>query len=187
MCEIIPGLLLGSVNDVDDMVRAGADVLVPLAFMDGRVWNTGWRGEIIYCPITDMDVLPDDVLYLLVEMISRRLDCQKKVGLFCAGGHGRTGYVAACVLADRGVSDPIGYLRSKYSAKAIETDKQAEAVFRFIKIEEELERLIEEEAGTLDWFGSSGVYWQTKKRILKERFGIEWKSPADKYPGVRFD
>ena len=29
-CEIIPGLLLGSVNDVDDMVRAGADVLVPL-------------------------------------------------------------------------------------------------------------------------------------------------------------
>ena len=78
-CEIIPGLLLGSVNDVDDMVRAGADVLVPLAFMHGSIWNTGFRGEIIYCPITDMSVLPDDVLYLLVEMISRRLDSCKKV------------------------------------------------------------------------------------------------------------
>ena len=186
-CEIIPGLLLGSVNDVDDMVRAGADVLVPLAFMHGSIWNTGFRGEIIYCPITDMSVLPDDVLYLLVEMISRRLDSCKKVGLFCAGGHGRTGYVAACVLAERGVEDPIGFIRSKYSAKAVETEKQAEAVFRFVGIIDETERLIKEEIGEADWLGSCGLYWQTKKRILKERFGIEWQSPGDIYRGVIFD
>ncbi len=187
LCEIIPNLLLGSVNEVDEMVREGVDVLVPLAFMEGSVWDTGFRGEIIYCPVTDMGILPDDVLYLLVEMISRRLDHQKKVGIFCAGGHGRTGYIAACVLADRGVKDPIGFLRGNYSAKAVETQKQAEAVYRFISIEEETERLIREETGPGDWFGYSGVYWETKKRILKERFGIEWQSPADIYKGVIFD
>ena len=36
MCEIIPGLLLGNVRDVEKMVLKGADVLVPLAYLDGN-------------------------------------------------------------------------------------------------------------------------------------------------------
>lgn len=186
MCEIIQDLYIGSVSDVDEMIRAGVDVLVPLAFLDGSIWDRGFRGEIIYCPVTDGDVLPDDVIYMLVEMIVSRLG-RKKVGLFCAGGHGRTGYVAACVLSELGVPDPIGYLRSSYSPKAVETEKQAQAVFRFIETEKEVERLIRKEAGPGGWIGYSHSYWQAKKKILKERFGIEWKSPADNFPGVLFD
>lgn len=29
-------------------------------------------------------------------------------------------------------------------------------------------------------------YWDTKKRLLSERFGLEWKSPADMNPDIRF-
>lgn len=133
MCEIIPGLLVGSVEDVEKMVLKGADVLVPLAFLDGTVWETPFRGEIIYCPVKDYGVLPDAVLGDLVDKICDRMDEGKKVAIFCAGGHGRTGYVAGCVLARRGIKDPIGFLRRNYSAKAIETEKQANAVFAYAR------------------------------------------------------
>lgn len=186
MREIIQDLYIGSVSDVDDMLDAGADVLVPLAYLDGDIWDMGFRGEIIYCPITDGDVLPDDVIYMLVEMIVSRLG-QHKVGLFCAGGHGRTGYVAACVLAELGVPDPIGYLRSNYSVKAVETEKQAQAVFRFIEMEKEVEKSIEEEIGQPGWTGHTKAYWTVKKRILEERFGISWHSPMDIYEKLLID
>ena len=186
MCEIIQNLYIGSVCDVDDMLRAGVDVLVPLAYLDGSIWDMGFRGEIIYCPVTDGDVLPEDVIYMLVEMITDRLGSHK-VGIFCAGGHGRTGYVAACVLAELGVKDPIGYLRSNYSAKAIETEKQVQAVFRFIDMEKEVERQIEEEIGPGGWTGYTKSYWRTKKRILEERFGIKWQSPKDIYEKLLID
>ena len=133
MCEIIPGLILGSVADAGKMVRYGADVLVPLAYLDGSIWNTGFRGEILYYPIVDRNVLPVDVLHDLVDKICDRLEEGKKVGLFCAGGHGRTGYVAACVLARHGIRDPIAYIRRDYSSKAIETDEQANVVFTYMR------------------------------------------------------
>ena len=133
MREIIPGLVVGNVNDVEKMVSRGADVLIPLAFMGANVWHTSFRGEVLYYPIEDCGVLPDDVLLELVDIICDRLDEGKKVGLFCAGGHGRTGYVAGCVLARRGIKDPIGYLRREYSPKAVETEQQANCVFDFVK------------------------------------------------------
>ena len=133
MCEIIPGLVVGCAGDVGRMVREGADVLVPLAFLDGHIWETGFRGEILYYPIEDMKVLPADVLYELVDKICARLDEGLKVGLFCGAGHGRTGYIAACVLARHGIRDPIGYIRRNYSAKAIETERQATEVFSYMR------------------------------------------------------
>ena len=132
--EIIPGLILGSVNDVEQMVEMGADVLVPLAYLDSDVWNTDFRGEILYCPIKDRGVLPFDVLRLLVNRILVRLDNEKKVALFCAGGHGRTGYVAGCVLVNKGIKDPIGFLRKEYSPHAIETDAQAEEILTYMEM-----------------------------------------------------
>lgn len=30
------------------------------------------------------------------------------------------------------------------------------------------------------------LYWETKKNVLKENFGIDWKSPADMNPNIRF-
>ena len=132
--EIVPGLILGSVNDVEQMVEMGADVLVPLAYLESSVWNTDFRGEILYCPIKDRGVLPFDVLRTIVLKILIRLDQKKKVALFCAGGHGRTGYVAGCVLAELEIKDPIGYLRIEYSPHAVETDAQAEGILTYMEM-----------------------------------------------------
>lgn len=35
--------------------------------------------------------------------------------------------------------------------------------------------------------GVCHLYWRTKKRILKEQFGIDWQTPAEMNPGVLFD
>lgn len=130
--EICAGLFLSGVLDVEELVERGVDVLVPLAFLDGDVWDTGFRGEILYCPVLDLGTLPDDVLFRLTEDIVTRLDQGKRVGLFCAGGHGRTGYVAACVLARRGVENPIAYLHQHYCRYAVESEAQIEAIVRFV-------------------------------------------------------
>ena len=55
-------------------------------------------------------------------------------------------------------------------------------------IEEELERLIDEELKDEPrLMGFCHTYWCVKRRILKERFNIDWKSPAELNPGVMFD
>lgn len=130
--EICEGLFLSGVLDVEEMVARGVEVLVPLAFLDGDIWRTGFRGEILYCPVLDLGTLPEDVLWRLTGDICARLDQGKKVGLFCAGGHGRTGYVAACVLARRGVENPIAYLHEHYCRWAVESEEQLEGILRFI-------------------------------------------------------
>lgn len=129
--EIHPGFILGGHRELDVMLRMQPDVLVPLAQLSAKVWDTGFRGEILYCPIRDFDILPEDVLDRLVEQILERLNAGKRVALFCIGGHGRTGYVAACVLARLGVSKPIEFLRAHYSTRAVETGEQEEAVLRY--------------------------------------------------------
>lgn len=138
--EILPGLLLGGVRDAERMVQLGATVLVPLDHLDGDIWHTGFRGQILYCPIPDYGILPDDVLHCLTDEICTILDAGKRVGLFCTGGHGRTGYVAACVLARRGIENPIAFLHKNYCPFAVETEEQIEAIIRFIHIQQQDDR-----------------------------------------------
>lgn len=123
--EIIPGLFLGNAREALAMPARGVTMLVPLDHLDGAVWETGFRGEIAYCPIEDYGVLPGDVLDQIVNMILSRLREGKKVGLFCMGGHGRTGYLASVVLGRMGYADPIGFLRRHYCAGAVESAAQA--------------------------------------------------------------
>lgn len=68
----------------------------------------------------------------------------------------------------------------------MKTDR-IERTFKYKRIRKELERLIENEIGTGDYLGFCHLYWATKKRILKERYGIDWKSPAELNPCVNFD
>ena len=131
--EIAPGLILGSLRGLKAILRLNPDVLFPLDRLPGWLWEDGFRGEIVYYPITDCDVLPDDVLDELVDAILVRLRTGKRAALFCVGGHGRTGYVAACVLHRLGIENPIAFLRRSYSISAVETDAQGEAVFRYIR------------------------------------------------------
>lgn len=35
--------------------------------------------------------------------------------------------------------------------------------------------------------GFCHVFWETKKKILKEKYGIPWKSPAEMNPHILFD
>ena len=129
--EIVPGLILGGLRDLDDILAMNPNVLVPLDRLPGSVWETGFRGEILYCPITDMKILPDDVLDELIERILAQLTAGKRVAVFCVGGHGRTGYVAACVLFRLGYDNPIGLLRKEYNRSAVETEEQAHAVYLY--------------------------------------------------------
>lgn len=54
-------------------------------------------------------------------------------------------------------------------------------------IEAELEALIEKEIGKGGYLGYCHGYWRVKKRILKEKYGIDWKSPAELHPYINFD
>jgi len=40
---------------------------------------------------------------------------------------------------------------------------------------------------SLCYFGWCHTYWRETKRILRDRFGIEWFSPAEMNPGVKYD
>ncbi len=58
------------------------------------------------------------------------------------------------------------------------------------KIEKELEKLIEQRLGDRYHqrpFGFCHIYWDVKKEILKEEFGIDWKSPDELNPNIIFD
>lgn len=129
--EIVPGLILGSLRGLKAILRLNPDVLFPLDRLPGWIWDEGWRGQVVYYPITDYGVLPDDVLEKLVEAVLERLRAGRRAALFCVGGHGRTGYVAACVLHRLGFENPIAYLRKHYSPKAVESDEQERAVLRY--------------------------------------------------------
>lgn len=127
--EVVPNLFLGSYRQVKEMVLdKEVEVLVPLNDLDGSVWNYGFRGEILYYPIQDFGVLPDDVMDRLVGDVMKRIEEGKKVGMFCLGGHGRTGYAAACVLGALDYADPIRYLRDNYCGSAVESSSQVEHI-----------------------------------------------------------
>ena len=131
--EIVPGLLLGGLKELRLILDWKPDVLFPLDRLPGWIWEEGFRGEIVYYPIPDYDILPDDVLEKLVETVLDRLHAGRRTALFCAGGHGRTGYAAACVLYRLGIENPIAFLRRNYSPFAVESEEQERAVERFIE------------------------------------------------------
>lgn len=58
---------------------------------------------------------------------------------------------------------------------------------RYLLIEPEMERLIREETGEGGWTGFCHTYWAVKKKVLKEHFGIDWKSIDDRFPGLLID
>lgn len=36
-------------------------------------------------------------------------------------------------------------------------------------------------------FGCVNTKWQIQKRLMKEKFNVDWKSPQDKNPNINFD
>ncbi|MBP5462955.1 MAG: hypothetical protein J6Y20_12650 [Lachnospiraceae bacterium] len=131
--EVVPGLILGGIYRLEEILYMKPDVLFPLDSLPGWIWRAGFRGEVVYYPITDYNILPDDVLDRLVEAVMERMKAGRRVAICCVGGHGRTGYVASCVMHMLGEKRPIAFLRDKYSFEAVETTEQQHAIERFQK------------------------------------------------------
>ena len=57
----------------------------------------------------------------------------------------------------------------------------------YLLVEREMETLVRAETGEGDYLGFCHLYWEVKKEVLRRKFGIVWRSPADRFPGMRFD
>ncbi len=59
------------------------------------------------------------------------------------------------------------------------------------KLPEEIEKEVDEKVkailGEDGGMGFCHLVWAEKKRILWEEYGIDWKTPAERYPGIIFD
>ena len=64
----------------------------------------------------------------------------------------------------------------------IEDTAQFKAIIK--DVEKELDELLKDKPRAM---GFCHIYWYEKKRILKEKYGIDWKSPALMNPHVMFD
>lgn len=166
--EIYPNFYLCNINQVKQMVREyGVDVLVPLDHVDGYIWDL-FDGEIHYWPIEDMDVLPTNILNRAVKDIITCLKKGKKVGMFCIGGHGRTGYLAACVLGKLNISDPIQHIHDKYCNKAIEVYIQYKHISEYLNNPDLLKHYVPDEYDML-----YGLYGFGLPRYTMDDWGFQ--------------
>ena len=68
----------------------------------------------------------------------------------------------------------------------IRTDP-VEKTLKYKKIRKELEKELSELMKDRTGIGSCHIYWAYKKRLLREKYGIDWRSPAELNPGTLFD
>jgi len=72
---------------------------------------------------------------------------------------------------DSFLEDPIE-TDPRYAGMLAEADVEAERALRGMGIE---------------GLGACHYHWDVKQRFLKEKYGIDWKSPAEMNPGACFD
>ncbi len=179
-CPIVPNFYLGSYWAEDDMACL-CDYLVPLDSVSGSIWLLGWDGEIIYVPITDYKALPMPVLCKYVEKIALLIANGKSVGMFCVGGHGRTGYMATAILwtlgipQEAGYDDPIQYVRDKYCIKAVESYAQMESLEAFTGIKGLALKHNQKVFGTVKGFTSAYSFDRKWDNAMYDEWGYdEW-------------
>lgn len=176
--EIYENFFIGSYEQAFEMAR-NVDILIPLDSLDGNVWSTGFRGEIWYYPISDFYILPDDVLLSLVNKSIDALKSERKIGLFCLGGHGRTGYVAAVILGKLGIEDPILELRQNYCEKAVETNEQIKHISEILGNLSLYEKYKKSFLGGANFYFNDGLseeeWWYTNYPELKDSFAVRDK------------
>lgn len=109
----------------------GYDLIVPFKeqLSESIVEYVGYE-HIRHYPIPDFGGVPADWEQFIGQTISD-LKAGKRILAFCAGGHGRTGTFLASLIAvlEPKIKDPIETARRRYCGHAVETVKQAEAVF----------------------------------------------------------
>ena len=50
-----------------------------------------------------------------------------------------------------------------------------------------METLVRAKTGKGGYLGFCHEYWAVKKEVLREKYGIDWRSPAERYPHIIFD
>lgn len=92
----------------------------------------GSQAADVHVPIQDFRTpqFYEQVTGAIIEILRYALD-GKEVYVGCAGGWGRTGLFLAILAKAVGIEDPIGYVRSNYTDKAVETKAQEQYVKSF--------------------------------------------------------
>lgn len=130
--EIYPNLFMGAKKDVTRELCNNIDVLVPLDSLDAKIWDFGYDKEILYIPVDDYGTLPKETELVMIGKILTLLKEGRKIAIFCLGGHGRTGYIVGCILAELGVADPIKKMWDEYCNNAVESGGQLEAISEYL-------------------------------------------------------
>lgn len=111
----------------------GFDVLIPLDDTRGIRLDLGQTIQILGCPWPDFSPPPDGFEEFLLDKVIPLLQAGKKVMVYCIGSHGRTGTFLASLIAllenREQTPDPIAAARKRHCHKAVETLRQAEAIF----------------------------------------------------------
>ncbi len=115
----------------DDLARA--EVLVPLTLERVVPWDFGVSYSVLAAPLQDYGGVPPYWQDFLEESVIPRLEAGKKLLVFCIGSHGRTGCFLGSLIAllesKIETPDPIAAVRARHCLKAVESRRQAEAIF----------------------------------------------------------
>ena len=77
--------------------------------------------------------------------------------------------------------------REEYYKTGLDRKNPVEYTDEYLAIEPEMERLVRAEVGEGGYLGFVHEYDSVKKRVLKERYGIGWKTTRERYPGLLID
>lgn len=168
--EIYKNMFIGKESDLKSEFVNTIDVLIPLNDLDGRIWDSGFRGEIMYVPIKDYSVLPKDVEQKYVKRALELLQDGNKIAIFCLGGHGRTGYFASLILSELGITNPIKHIRENYCSNAVEDKTQLIAISEYMG-NEELIKEYEEEFSKPKYGTSFSWYYDDYPRYAYNPYG----------------
>lgn len=189
--EIYPNFFLGGREQITDIIINGKkfDVLVPLDSLDPIIWKymNPYKTEIFFFPCPDYGILNEKCLNYLVKHILKFIKKRKKTALFCLGGHGRTGYIAACVLGKLGIKNPVDVIRNNYCQHTIETYEQMLEVQEYtgVNLSKYLDKMLEKEF--MDYL-TSKVVMIVREEAIKEHNKKNKDKKADKiyYPNVNW-
>lgn len=55
------------------------------------------------------------------------------------------------------------------------------------ELEEKVDKRVKEALGDDNYIGYCHSFWSLKKQILRDEYGIDWKTPSERYPTIIFD
>ncbi|MFZ5807309.1 MAG: hypothetical protein ACOY3I_08910 [Verrucomicrobiota bacterium] len=76
------------------------------------------------------------------------------------------------------------YAQSKPKRDPIEEDPRYKTIIE--KVDQDVEASLKKD-NMYGEMGSCHIFWARKKKILKERYNLDWKSPSEMNPQVEFD